>query len=305
MRPFYISIPHEVELKKGTCWMNSGELEYFVYREHFFVRERQLPDPARVGEKVAFFQSQPSRGRSFEGSREMEWEVTHVEESIRQMLIEQEAKEELSAELAAEVGKIGLAKFKSKLKSVMEERLKESVTSTDRIERSTTVRRKVVFSWKHPLPDDSADRWTASAIYQRYAYDVYLAYADYLFVRYDRPSLFHFRKVRLKFPEITNNRHLNWIKIHQPKCSIALWRLLEGTQILPEKDHKLEIDDPYEVAIQPLQRELPQTPRPDVETLYSLANRAFPKEWRKHAKSLKAAQEEGSGGTAPSDEKTA
>jgi hypothetical protein len=303
MRPFYVSIPHEVELKKGTCWMNSGEFEYFVYREHFFVKERQLPDPARVGEKVAFFQSQPSKGRLFEGSREMEWEVTHVEESITQMLIEREAKEELSAELATEVSKIGLAKFKSKLKTVMEERLKQSTTTTDRTERSTTVRRKVVFSWKYPLPDESSDRWSAAAVYQRYAYDVYLAYADYLFVRYDRPSLFYLRKVRLKFPEIENNRHLNWIKIHQPKCTIALWRLLEGTQISLEKDHKLEIDDPYEVSVQPLQRSLPHTPRPDVETLYSLANRAFPKEWKKYARSLKALREEG--GEGPTDEKIA
>lgn len=281
MRPsFYISIPHELAIKKGDAWIDTGEQEYFVFRTHWLIKERQLAERAKIGEKVGLIGSAPVRGRKWSGSQETEWEIVDGEESIRQVLIEEENKTGIASELAAEVSPLAIAKTQAKLKANLERRLREQDSLSVRAQRGLTFKRNTTFQWEFPIPDDSGDRWCASAVYQRFAYDVYLTYADFIFVRYDRPSLFSLSKVRYKFPEMKGAFHPNWIKIHQPLCSILFWKLLpNATVIQKESDYLQELEDPYELVGQPLTTCPSHSSRPSVPSLYELSNDAFPPRW--------------------------
>src|SRR6266853_5915160 len=103
MKPFYLSVPHEVELKKGSHWISSAEHEFFVYRKHWLVKERQLGDDARVGEILGYFQSPPAESRTFARSEETEIELSDVQETVKTVLLEQQEKGEISGELAAKI----------------------------------------------------------------------------------------------------------------------------------------------------------------------------------------------------------
>src|SRR5712671_7133354 len=150
------------------------------------------------------------------------------------------------------------------------------------------MRRNVKFECTYPIPDDSADKWCATTMYKRFSYDVYLAWVDYLFVRYERPSLFQRAQVRSKYPELAGDRALNWVKIHQPSLSVTFWKLVRGgTTISKEQDYVQEVEDAYEVSIQPLDRPLSHSNRPRVASLYKLSNDAFPPRWTKAMRSEK------------------
>src|SRR5258708_793553 len=100
MKPWYISIPHEVNLKDQSEWVSNGEYRYFVYRNHWFVKPRQVGLPVQ-GDIITAFKAEAAPGRVFEGSYETEWGLTETEESIKQVLIEEELKAGISSELLA------------------------------------------------------------------------------------------------------------------------------------------------------------------------------------------------------------
>lgn len=218
--------------------------------------------------------------------------MASVEESIKAVLLQEEVKGEVSSELAAEISLLSIAKLNSKLRAALEQTVKQTQSITDRTQRTTTINRKVKFEWTYTIPDDSAEKWCAAAVYKKFSYDVYLAWVDYLFVRYERPSLFQRTQVRSKYPELTGDRPLNWIKIHQPSFSVTFWQLVRGARICPERDYALEVDDPYEIAVQRLDRPLPHNPRPKIASLYKISNEAFPPRWKKPSHSEKEYEED-------------
>ena len=279
MKSFYISIPHEVDLRNQSEWTNHAEYEYFVFRDHWFVKPRQLGDSAQIGEKISVFKSEPSVGRVFEGSHVDEWTVTEVAESVREILIEDEVKSSVTTELLAEVNALSIGKLSSTLKSSLEARWKSSSSLKSTSGKTVTKNRTVTFNWKYPIPDESSDTWCAAAMYQKYAYDVYLAYVDYLFIRYDWPSSFSLRKERFKYPEI-QGKHSNWISVHKARASVEFWNLLVGPAVMREQHYSQQVSDPYELSVKPLSGTLTRTSKPNVPTLYEVSNHAFPLKWR-------------------------
>jgi hypothetical protein len=295
MKPFYISIPHEVDLKNQSEWTNNAEYEYFAYRDHWLVKPRQLNDTAKTGEKISVFKSDRSTGRVFEGGEEDEWTVTEVEESVKEILVEDELKSTITTELLAEINALSVGKLSSTLKSSLEARWKSSTGLKSTSGKTITKTRKVNFNWKFPIPDKSSDTWVAAAMYQKYAYDVYLAYVDYLFIRYDRPSLFSLRKERFKYPDGNRKKHINWIRVHQARASIEFWNLLVGPAVVTEHHYLQEVADPYELTVRPLSGPLTQTDKPKVPTLYDISNSAFPLKWGKPVVSASGGGKQASG----------
>ncbi len=123
-------------------------------------------------------------------------------------------------------------------------------------------------------------RLIAVSAYQRYAYDIYLSWVDYLRVQY-RTTALGLRKKRRKYPPPSSQRHPNWIKFHVPLATAHFWRPLPKSSIVTyEARYENEVKDPEEIDIVPPEDLLSHhAPRPDVPTLYQLSNIAFPLKW--------------------------
>ena len=130
MKRWYISIPHEVDLCQESQWLPGQECQYFVFRNHYVVKERQVKEPAKAGEKIALFQSAATLGRIFSGSEEQEIEITDISESIKEYFISNEIKVGLSSELTASISALSVGKMSSALKSQLEAALRNSTTVT-------------------------------------------------------------------------------------------------------------------------------------------------------------------------------
>jgi hypothetical protein len=238
-----------------------------------------MSDLAKVGEKVSTFDSPAGPGRKWTGSVKLGWSTADVIESITQILREEDVKSSIESELQGKIGVLPIAEISAKLKSSLEQNLRRSVTGTTRTTRTQTISEEITFSWEFPIPQESSDRWVAASVYQRFAYDVYLAWADYLIVRYDQPSLFRRRRERSKFPPPPQGgqRPMNWIEIGKPKFSLLFWELMPTSiSIKTEAEYIQELTDPMEVEITDLLASLSRIDRPKVESLYSLSNYSFP-----------------------------
>lgn len=273
---FWISIPYEIHLKKSQLWTRTGEEEYFVYRTHWYVNRRQLPERAKVGDIISTFDSPPVSGRKWTLSYEKQWEITNSRECLKQILQQEDTKSVVESEIKGEISLLSVTKTAATLKGALERDLRRSWTATDKILRSSTHSEKTIFSWEYPIPPDSSERFVAASIYKRFAFDVYLVWADYLFVHYHRPSWTSLKKVRFKYPEppTGDQKPANWIEIRKPKFSVCFWSLMPGsTSVNTESNYVKELDDPFEVQIVPLHDNLSRTDRPDdVPSLYKISN---------------------------------
>jgi len=278
--PFYIRIPHEIELKNRSTWVNHRQYEYFAYRTHYLVRPRHVNREAQVGEIIGMFGAPAAPGRKWTHSQEDEWEVANTQESIRQVLWEDETKAAITTEIGGEISALNVAKSTSKLKTAMERKFRQQDSAQTRVAKTTTSSRKTRFEWEFPLPEQSSDRWCAAAMYHQIAYDVYLTWVDFLFIGYSKRSLFSLSRKRYKHPEVRVPNHENWIDIHRPVCTILIWSLIENAATIHKESEYRQQVDPYEILIEPLNASTPRTDRPKkVPTLYKLSNYAFPLKW--------------------------
>lgn len=279
MRRHYITVPHIVELKKRDSWVSTGEDTFFVYRNHWLVIESQVStERAKTGDKIGLFGAPESVGRIWEGTSETEWEHCNGVDSISAFLVEQENSATISSEVFGELSPLAIAKAGAKLKSAVQEKVKQQINSSSRTYRSNTLRKTMNFSWKFPLPDSSNDRYCAASMYQRYRYDISLTWTDFLFVTYDRPGLFSFRKVRFKYPELVGNRPRNWIEMRQPGWTVYSWNLLpNATTIWREDNYRQELADPFDLQVEPMDKEPTRSDRPrETASLYEISNDVFP-----------------------------
>jgi hypothetical protein len=275
----WISIPHELHIKNSQAWTQRGEEEYFLYRTHWYVKRRQFAEPVKIGEKIATFDSPAGPGRKWSGSSQLEWSTVNTRESITQILREEDVRSSVESELQGKIGVLPVAQISAKLKSSLEQSLKSSAARSTGTTRTETESKKIMFSWEFPLPQESSDRWVAASVYQRFAYDVYLVWADYLFVGYDQPSIFTRRRERFKRPEAPQGGEeaKNWIEICKPKFSLLFWELMPSSvSIKTETDYRQQLVDPAEIEFADLRTSLSRKEKPKVDSLYSLSNYCFP-----------------------------
>jgi len=284
MEPRYISIPFSVDLSEEQSWqlVPDQKYAYCILRLHFFVRQRQVGRDIKHGEIIAPVKAPASAGSVWTYGEEIETELSRVDETIEQVLVEEELIQKEIAELVTKLKVPGFGEASSGLKSEMSKRFKESLTVTSRQQKSVTHRDKVKFEIAFHIPDGTSETYYAVKAYKRLAYDVYLAWVDYLFVAYERKA-FGILKKRRKWPEPAGRNHPNWVSIKKAIAAVEFWQLLpRGGVVVPKKQYKEEVKYPFEIDVKSL-KGFPKNhmPRPDVPTLYQLSTAAFPLRWVK------------------------
>ncbi len=275
-----ISVPFAVDLTKEEGWRPSDKNTFSIVRAHFQLRERQADDSIRMGDKLAVIES--PIGVKQEHVRSMTTELTSVQfrESFQESMRQDESLQEFAATIASELGATGVGKISSELKASAQSKLAESFRESYRIRDVVTKRVEETYELKHTVDPAVTARLVAVAAYQKYAYDLTLAWVDYLSVRY-RSTAMGLRKRRTKRPSGTGPRPFNWLRFNLPLATAHFWKPLpKSSLIVKEDDYRHEVQDPEEIELRPPE-DLHQyvAPRPDVATLYQLSNVAFPLKW--------------------------
>jgi hypothetical protein len=282
MEPRYISIPFAVDLTEEKSWqvVPHQKYAYCILRLHFLIKERQVSRDIRHGGIIAPVEA--PGGSVWTHSEEIETEVSRVDETIEQVLLEEESIQREIAEMVTTLKVPGSGEASSGLKSEMSKRFKESLTVTSRQQKSVTHRDKLKFEIAFPVPNGTSETYYAVKAYKLLSYDVFLAWADYLFVTFER-KLFGILKKRKKTPEPTGSNHPNWMSIKKSIAAVEFWKLLPtGGVVLPKNQYTEEVRDPSEINVKRLEGfSARNMSKPNVPTLYQLSSAAFPLRWVK------------------------
>ncbi len=284
MKPWYISIPFAVDLTEEKSWqvVPRQKYAYCILRLHFLIRQRQVSRDTKHGEIIATVEAPASAGSIWTYGEEIETAISSVDETIEQVLVEEESIQQEIEELVTKLKVPGFGEASSGLKTEMSKRVKESFTITSRQTQSKTHRDKVKFEIAFHIPEGTSETYYAVKAYKRVAYDVFLSYVDYLFVTYER-RVFGILKKRRKWPEPTGRNHPNWVSIKKSIAAIEFWSLLpKGGVVLPKKQYEEEVKEPFEIDVKRLEGfSAKHMPKPDVPTLYQVSTAAFPLKWVK------------------------
>jgi len=285
----YISIPFFGELTQEKGWSHDGEqaCRFYVARMHFALRERHLCEETKLGTEIAAFQVDAGVGLENVNVIEEEHTETALEESIRNLLVEDEVLLSLASTFGTKFA-ASPSEISSNFKAEAQHRVKASYSNSHKTHQAITNRTKRTHTVKINI--NSADglpkKFIMAKEYKRCACDVWLAFVDYLFVDYRR-SFFGLRKKRRKEPNpnlIKNGVHPNVIKVNLPLFTIFHWKLVpNGQSIVEQSRYKLEVEDPSSITVVPMAEEHSHARQfvmmPRVPTLYQLASAAFPLKW--------------------------
>ena len=284
MRKFYVSIPYSVDLCREDGWshLDNRHTRFFIARCHFMVRERPAGDRPRHGEILAVHAAPEHVELRKVISIEQERQATHTEESLRRSLCEDEAVIEYAVRLAAELRALPPGRLTSEVKAGSTHTLKTSFLNSFRMERTVSRKEVVKFELTYTIMPEAVREYVSVAMYQRYAWDIYLAYVDYLYVDYKK-SVMGLRKKRRKRPDAGTRERPNVIRLNVPLASVVYWKLLPRSAVMmDEAAYQNEVEDPCEISVEPPHsRHEYHVEMPDVPSLYQLSNVAFPLRWIK------------------------
>jgi len=280
----YFTIPYLTALTKEEGWDRdpNSEHTYSIVRAHYAVREHQLNDPSKGGEVVGVSTSLRGASQKITESKEYEYTEVRMRQSVQESLLEEETITEITSSIAASLG-AGVAKLSGELKSSIKAQLKQSFKNTFTVQITESAKERKVKTLEYVVDSDqfgANTRLVTAKAYKRHALDLYLVFVDYLLVEYRRPPL-GVRLKRNKLPAITGKVHPNIIKLDWPLVSMLFWRQVPDSLLLvPEKDYRIEVDDPFEIMIQ----ELTVTKRfpvrlPPKPSLYELSEMFPRKRW--------------------------
>jgi hypothetical protein len=279
----YLTIPISVALTNERNWsaLDDKKTCFFVMRFHFMLEDRQVKEPHRVGEKLAVFGA--PKGGTVETvlSAEFEREDVHAISSVRTSLQESKVFASIAQKVGGEVGVKDLAKLSSGMESQVTAELKLAFSESHTVEESSKRRVKVSFGIKNTLPSDGRPV-VAVPVFQRSAFDIYLAYVDWLVVEYQK-KFYGLRKRRKNLPEIVGGIHKNKWTAGIPLATAYYWKhLKDSSMMMFEDDYSIEVADPDEITIAPSQRTKRRAVSfPKVPTLYQIARATFPVKWIK------------------------
>ncbi len=282
MSKFYISIPFAIPLSREQNWLDTDgkKVNFAIIRCHFMVNERQLENKTALGEILSAFQVPTGATVGKVRSIEIEHERIDYEESLEESLTSSELVSEMVESICAKSNILEASKLAVEVKEQWTERLKSEFHSS--FKYSTTVRKRKIEKQRlsYDLKGTNGNRMVVAASYKRMAYDVYLGYVDFLFVRYEK-SIFGLRKKRKHSPHYYNGKPCNLIKLNVPVCCIKFWKQLNSdTVLVEEKDYEIEVQDPSDIELcQAENLRKYHIDKPDKPTLYQLAVAAFPLKW--------------------------
>jgi len=285
----YITIPGRKQLERKAGWQADPQVEdrYYAVRGHYLLRGPfQLDEPVRKGEVIGA--STPLQGVTEKRTYTAEYELTtvHINEMVKEALQESEAIHAFEASLLASIGTAVAGKISGGVKATASRRLLESFKDTFKVSVSETHRVKKSITREYAIDPSSFERDATLVFvkaYKAYAYRLYLQLIDYLVVAYSGSPL-SLRLKRQKLPPVTTAQHPNILRLDLPLCTIRFWQELpESSLLLEEKSYRNEVPDPGEIRIEDLHdsRRYQAESLPPRPTLYSLAERAFPRNiWR-------------------------
>ena len=282
MKRVSLSIPFAVDLTKESAWETLDDkcTSFGIVRCHFQLNERILNELHKVGSSLAVYKSPEGVGSQHVISSSFELEDIKQERSIHSFLEEHESVAKFATELASKLG-FSKNELSAKIKADLVDRLKTSISSTNELFETSKVREVVSFEITNTIDPSITEPIVAVPAFKRKAYDLLLAYVDFLRVDYER-SMFGLRKKAKKRPEIVDfNTHPNKLKFGVPLATIYYWEFLPKSSVLMlEKNHTVEVSDSEQVSIgYPEDEERKHVKFPNVPSLYQIANVAFPLKW--------------------------
>ncbi|WP_224961838.1 hypothetical protein [Geomonas subterranea] len=278
------NVPFSVDLTKESCWNKALDHPYGYYtiRCHFQIRERQAGDPALYGRKLAIFET--CNGVQPETIHTIKTRLiaTQVRESFCESLKQNESLQKFTSMLSSALSASNVGKVSSECKVEAQDKLVESFRDSFRFQTLVTKEEEREYKLTYKIDSSITTRLVTVAMYQRYVYDLYLTWVDYLNVRYIKGPL-ALRKKRIKRPIVDGCSHVNWIKFNLPLASASIWRPLpDSAVVIPEASYRNEVDAMEEFTVgAPEDYHKYFVARPDCPTLYQISNVAFPLKWVK------------------------
>jgi hypothetical protein len=277
-----VSIPYSVDLTRESEWNRHPEHDhlYWVIRTHFKLRERQVDDVARMGNRLMIVESPAGVHQEYVRSLTTELTSVQLHESFAQRMYQDESMQCFASSLATGLGTHFGGRLAAEVKSECSRTLTETFQESYRHQAVVTQRVQETYDMRYTVKPSMTERLVGVAMYQRYAIDIKLTWVDYLEVVYRRTTL-GLRKKRVKTPPVTNRVHPNWEKFNLPLATVYYWKPLpQSAVIMPARQYRNEVDDPESVDIcPPASTRQTVCPKPDVPTLYQVSNAAFPLRW--------------------------
>lgn len=275
MQPAYITVPFWADLTTEKNWVQSDERKnkFSVVRWHFVLKERQLNEKPKHGERLAGLDAPAGSGAKFTYKRTLE--ILDLETTIEQTAQDNEMLRSLSAEIRGEASANPVGKLSSGLITQLKETMKTSFSESFQVSSSTKSGHELTTEVSY---DDAGASQPLAHVrkFQRNRAVLYLAYIDYLVVDYKRQL--GIRKRRQKSPA----PHRNVLKINVPVAAIEYWKEYDGIYWVNEASHVNEVPEPYELEIvDAIHEKSGFVSFPRVHTLHRLSNAAFPLKWIK------------------------
>jgi hypothetical protein len=278
------NVPFSVDLTKESNWNKTQDhpYGYWTIRCHFQVRERQANDSALYGRKLAIIETYDGVQPETIHSIKTKSTTMQVRESFYESIKQDESLQRFTSQLAASIGASISGKVSAENKVEAQVKLVESFKESFRIQNVITKEDEREYKLTYKIDPSITTRLVAVAMYQRYVYDLYLTWADYLNVRYVKGPL-ALRKKRIKRPIVEGCNHVNWIKFNLPLASASIWRPLpDSAVVIPEASYRNEMDTIDEFRVGPPEDSHKYfVTRPDCPTLYQISNATFPLKWIK------------------------
>lgn len=275
MKPAYITVPFWADLTTEKNWVQQDDSRnrFGVVRWHFVLKERQLDEKPKYGERLAGLDAPAGSGAKFTYRRTLE--ILDLETTIEQTAQDNEMLQSLSAEIRAEAAVPPVGKLSSVLVSQLKQTMKTSFSESFQVSHSTKSGHELTTEVSY---DSSGAAQPLAHVrkFQRNRAVLYLAYIDYLVVDYRRQL--GIRKRRQKSPA----PHQNVIKINTPVAAIEYWKEYDGIYWVNEATHVNEVPEPYELEVVDAMGEKSGfVSFPRVHTLHRISNAAFPLKWIK------------------------
>ena len=279
----YLSIPFAVDLTEEKAWdkLNNKNTRFFVTRFHFLIESVQLNEPHCIGEKLAVFETPQDASQEYVNTVTFGREDVNIISSIKNSLYENKLVAGLATECAAKVKTSGIGEISNSLKMKLNTEFKNSFSQSYRVEENSKVRQNVSFEIKNIFGPSISNPLVAVPVFQRCAFNMYLAYIDYLLVDY-RKKYFGLRQIRKNHPKVIGIEHPNRMRFGVPIARALYWKHLTGSsKFVYENEYTLEVSDPDEIEIVPFERQNRVVEFPNVPTLYQITRAAFPRKWIK------------------------
>jgi hypothetical protein len=278
VNPIYISVPILSACTTDAAWTHEegDNSRYCLVRWHFALKESQLPEPPKTGERIGGVDAPAGSGAKFTYKRSME--TLDLEKSVLQSARENEVLQSLTDEIRAELIPTPLGKLRGSTRRQVSDRMKNTFAESFEVESSLRVTEEMSSEIQYDREGEGvAEPMALVRKFQRYRAAMFLTYIDYLTVEYTT-SYMGLRKKRQKQPA----PHDNLVKLNIPVASIQYWKEYLGVYWEKESAHVNEVPEPYAIEVTPANDIKPgYVAPPSGPSLYRIANAVFPLKWVK------------------------